>query len=746
MPHSGSAGRLVSRSSHGPRTDPLFWIALGVWGVSILPSFLPVLSPAATYTYADEYSDVPMLVMAGVALVIALRRTSSHGERLFFRLIVGGLAAWLAVRASYTLMPAALWGETADLIQDFLYLAGYLLFAISLETQPFAPRRLVERRRLHTVEILGTLVFVFGLLAYFVVIPSVFNPEVYASWVPSLLLYAVLDAYLVIRTLTLLNPRLPAEWRDPARWLAVTFALWLVSDMAEGLMYLEVLPWVDPGTPVDLLWHLPGLALFVAVRSRGWSAGAPTPGEALRPDEEPRDWSVGGGWLVGLAFTLPALHSLLSAIDPTFGPSERPREILLLALLVVYGVLLVMHERMHRARTMELQSAERTAAEQLQVAQKMEAVGRLAAGVAHDFSNILSVIRGRAELLLMTPLLGVDARDDAEEIVQAATRGQGLVSRLISVSRRRPGARETLDLREVVEGLRPLLERVIQESVIVRVIVGDEPAPVLADRAHLEQVILNLVVNARDAMATGGRLTLRTGIVDLDTGSSEAAARARPGAYVRLTVEDTGPGIPEDIRPLIFEPFFSTKGPQEGSGLGLAIVYGIAQESGGFVEVGTAPEGGARFHVYFPLAKERPVPLEPASTRPRGAATGTILLVEDDTGVRATIRRVLTQAGYRVIEASSGGEALAILDRREPISLLFADLVLPDVSGFELRDRAVAGRPGLRVLFMSGYPEGVTPLRVPEGTPILEKPFSPAVLLMTLRHLLSDGGGTARSG
>jgi len=736
----------MSDPSRGPWTDPLLWVALAVWVVSILPSFLPVLSPDATFTYADEYSDVPMLIMVGVAIVLELRRSSSNGERVFFRLVAGGVAAWLAVRASYVLMPEGLWGRTADLIQDVLYLGGYLLFAISLETKPFAPRRVVARHRLHTVEILGTLVFAFGLLTYFVLIPSIFNPQVYASWVPSLLLYSVLDAYLVVRALTLLNPRLPAEWRRPLGWLAVTFGLWLVSDLTEGLMYLEVLPWVDPGTPVDLLWHLPGMALFVAVRSRAWGGGVASRSAALRPEEERREWSPGGGRLVGLAFALPALHFFLAVLGLTAGPSEQPREMLLLVLLVIYAVLLAMHERVHRARATELEVAEREAAEQLQVAQKMEAVGRLAAGVAHDFSNILSVIRGRAELLLMTPLLGVDARDDAEEIVEAAGRGQDLVGRLISVSRRRPGARETLDLREVVDGLRPLLERVIQESVVVRVISGEEPAPVLADRAHLEQVILNLVVNARDAMATGGRLTLRTEIVDLDAESSDEASRARPGEYVRLTVEDTGPGIPEDIRPLIFEPFFSTKGAQEGSGLGLAIVYGIAQESDGFVEVGTAPEGGARFHVYFPLATERPVPLGSAPARPRGVPTGTILLVEDDPGLRATIRRVLAQAGYKVIEASGGGEALAILDRRESISLLFTDLVLPDVSGFELRDRAVAARPGLQVLFMSGYPEGVTPLRVPEGTPILEKPFTPAVLLMTLRHLLSGGGGTARSG
>ena len=274
--------------------DRFFWIGVVVWGASVLPSLIPVLPAEVTFAWADQYSDVPGLIFVLVAAALAIRRASSQRERVFWRLLVGCITGWLAVRGLYLLIPYEEWGTATDLTADLFYLGGYLCVALAVERRPDRHPGTGGPGRLQRAEAAGTLVFAFALLTYLVLLPSVFNPEVYASWVSSLLLFAVLDAFLLARGISLLRGSLEKGWRLPLRWLTAVFAIWLVGDLGEGLMYLDVIPFTEPGTPWDLIWHLPSLALLASVRSRRWYQPPMPPGGHGDPDVMER-LTPGGG-------------------------------------------------------------------------------------------------------------------------------------------------------------------------------------------------------------------------------------------------------------------------------------------------------------------------------------------------------------------------------------------------------------------------------------------------------------------
>lgn len=247
--------------------DPVVLAALCVWGLAILPSILPILSPDATYTWADQFSDVPNLVFLVATLGWAIVRSQARGERLFWWLLQASTLSWLGVRGLFLIVPFEYWGIGMDLASDVLYLQGYLLLALGIEDRI---RETVTHSdsRAEYFEAVGTLVFGFGLLAYFILAPSIFNPEIYETWVTSLLLYAVIDLYLVMRTLKWMRATASTSRRHRlAFWLLVTSLFWLISDLVEGMMYLGVFPWIDPGTPWDLLWHVPAFTILLAVRS-----------------------------------------------------------------------------------------------------------------------------------------------------------------------------------------------------------------------------------------------------------------------------------------------------------------------------------------------------------------------------------------------------------------------------------------------------------------------------------------------
>jgi PAS domain S-box-containing protein len=379
--------------------------------------------------------------------------------------------------------------------------------------------------------------------------------------------------------------------------------------------------------------------------------------------------------------------------------------------------------------------------EQLRQAQKMEAVGRLAGGVAHDFNNMLAVINGYSDLCLTHLEPSHPLGDSLQEIKKAGERAATLTRQLLAFSRKQMLRPEILDLNQVVSDMHTMLSRLIGEDVLLGTRLAGDLDRISADPGQIEQVILNLAVNARDAMPRGGRLTLVTHNVQLDTAAVRRHAGQPPGPYVLLEVSDTGCGMPPEVQARIFEPFFTTKGLGEGTGLGLATVYGIVTQSGGHLEVESTPEVGSTFRIYLPRAAAGAVaePQPPAATEvPRG--TETILLVEDEGMVRTLVRTVLEGCGYHVLEAANTEELERIREQhRDLIDLLLTDVVMPGRSGPEVAELLRRDYPELRVLFMSGYTDDAV-IRHGVSTAeaaFIQKPFSPLALAQKVRELLN---------
>jgi two-component system cell cycle sensor histidine kinase/response regulator CckA len=384
---------------------------------------------------------------------------------------------------------------------------------------------------------------------------------------------------------------------------------------------------------------------------------------------------------------------------------------------------------------------QRSLENQFRQAQRLEAVGRLAGGVAHDFNNILTAITGYSDLLLED--LGPEdpKRPDVEEIKAAALRAAALTRQLLAFSRKQTLQTQVLDLNAVVQTLEKMLRRLIGEDVKLELALASTLGAVRADPGQIEQVILNLAVNSRDAMPNGGRLTIETANVDLDEAYAREHAGVSPGRYVMLAVSDTGVGMDAETRSHMFEPFFTTKELGKGTGLGLATVYGIIKQSGGYVWAYSEPGHGATFKVYLPQVDELPAGAGlPEPVLPVAGGRETVLVAEDDPSVRAIVSDVLTQKGYRVLRALDGQAALE-LARGHPaeIHLLVTDLVMPGMTGRELAEALTAARPGLRVLYMSGYTDDVVVRHgvLEEGMPYLQKPFTPRALASKVRELLN---------
>ena len=377
---------------------------------------------------------------------------------------------------------------------------------------------------------------------------------------------------------------------------------------------------------------------------------------------------------------------------------------------------------------------------QLQQAQKMEVVGRLAGGVAHDFNNLLTAILGYSEIILAN----LDVRDpthqDATEIKKAGERAALLTRQLLAFSRRQALQPKSLHLNRVLENLAKMLHRVIGEDIQLEISYGPDLGWVTADPAQIEQVILNLTVNARDAMPRGGKLIIQTATVELDEAYTQDHAAVRPGRYVLLAVTDTGYGMDAATRSHIFEPFFTTKEMGKGTGLGLSMVYGIVLQSNGHIWVYSEPGQGSTFKIYLPrVAAEAASALPgrvPAAT-PQGHET--ILLVEDDDGVRQIASRILRRSGYQVLEAREGGQALQICgEHRGDIHLVLTDLVMPGINGRDLVLRLASLRPGIKVVLMSGYAEDYVFDQdgLDQDLGFIQKPFEAQVLTRKIWELL----------
>jgi len=389
-------------------------------------------------------------------------------------------------------------------------------------------------------------------------------------------------------------------------------------------------------------------------------------------------------------------------------------------------------EEQNRARRLE---------EQLMLTQKMEAIGRLAGGIAHDFNNLLGVILGNSEMLLNAIPPDSPLRMRIEEIKMAGDEASSVTHQLLAFSRQQSFQPQVLDLNTVLSDLKPLLKRIIPESIHFEMQLGEGVGFVKMDRGQLAQVVLNLVANARDAMS-GGRLTMETAGVELGEAYAHEHLEVAPGSYVQLSVSDTGEGMDRETVSRIFEPFFTTKEQGRGTGLGLATVYGIIRQGGGHIWVYSEPGAGTTFKIYFPRVTETSASVaSTASSSPASAGSETILLVEDSRLLAKVTRDFLESEGYTVLTASSPREAIQVAENhKSPIHLLLTDVVMPEMNGRQLAEHLLAKRSRMKVVYMSGYTNGILSehaFQVPDMA-FIEKPFSQRALSHKLRQVLGQ--------
>jgi PAS domain S-box-containing protein len=382
--------------------------------------------------------------------------------------------------------------------------------------------------------------------------------------------------------------------------------------------------------------------------------------------------------------------------------------------------------------------------EQLRQSQKMEAIGRLAGGIAHDFNNLLTIIKGYSTLSSLELKEGDPLKGSIGEILKATERAANLTRQLLAFSRRQAMEMKVLDLNAILRDMDKMLRRVIGEDITLVAHFAEDLGRTKTDPGQMEQVIMNLVVNARDAMPDGGKLTIETANVELDEAYVRAHIAVKPGRYLMLSVSDTGAGMTREVKEHLFEPFFTTKETGKGTGLGLSTVYGIVKQSGGNIWVYSEPGKGTVFKIYLPRVDE---PIEVFKEKfegylPRGSET--ILVVEDEEEVRKLAARILQRQGYKVLEAPQGGDALLICEQhQDPVHLMLTDVVMPGMSGHHLAKRLESLQPGMKILYMSGYADNAIAQHgvLGEGVNYIQKPFTVDGLARKVREVLDKSSG-----
>ena len=383
---------------------------------------------------------------------------------------------------------------------------------------------------------------------------------------------------------------------------------------------------------------------------------------------------------------------------------------------------------------------------QLRQAQKMEAVGQLTGGIAHDFNNLLLPILGYAELLLTEINPENPYYQEILHIKQAGEKARDLTAQLLAFSRKQIMEMKTVDLRDVITDFQKILRRTVREDIAIRLLLSSKPHPVMADTGKIGQILMNLAVNAQDAMPQGGTITIEATETEIDETYTSLHHGALPGTYVMLSFSDCGIGMDKQTIERLFEPFFTTKEPGKGTGLGLSTVFGIVKQHNGYIMVYSEPGLGTTFKVYLPKAAEKELTVEePVDSKEYKRGTETVLVVEDDDTVRALIGRILRKHGYTVIDFGNAQTCLQTIAQHEgPIDLLLTDIIMPGVNGRQLQDRLSADIPGLKVIFMSGYPFDVIVDHgvLMQGINFISKPFTARDLTDKVRSVLDEGAAS----
>jgi signal transduction histidine kinase len=673
----------------------------------------PLLATEQMEYFSQHLGEPPLLFLVTIGLLLGLRRTRHVEERRFWGFFGACFAIWLTGTMLNSISVASdsyayLWIEPAV---DSLFLLSYLACFIAIDQRPHLETGWSRKNVSYAFTSLGTLLFVGGLVTYFFIFPFLFEGGFYSVGLSTYLMIIALDALIALRLFMLAESTPDGWWRRAYGLLALAASVWIVTDSIEWLIHSGRLE-LAYGTPWDFLWYAPFLVFFFVRRARDLEA-PPEASSSLRdravarPEGQP-DAPV---LLLVYAFFFPAVHLGLATGGLIVPQGSFWRDTLVLFCLLAFLALAVGHQRLLARRNRELRSAisVMVSNEQMQQAQKMEAIGRLAGGVAHDFNNLLMVIQGNASLVCERLDGESVAQGQVEEITRAAERASWLTRQLLAFSRGQVLHPQTVDLAAVVNDAESMLRRLLGERVEVVTAIDAEGATVKVDPSQVLQVILNLAVNARDAMPDGGRLTLRLSRERLDRPDIDTQPPAQPGDYVVLSAVDTGSGMDEETRARVFEPFFT--GKRDGTGLGLATVYGIVAQSDGFIRVLSTEGRGSTFQVYLPHVEQVAAVTEAPAVPSAAAAQPppqrlTVLLVEDDTEVRQTVQQLLDALGFDVIETRNAEEAIEFFEHDgSAVDMLMTDIVMPGVNGWQLAEQLKRFRPALKVLFVSGYSE-----------------------------------------
>ena len=695
--------------------------------------YLLELGPEKLRALLSVNIDRILLPGAIGVLIFRTRRVESIEERRFWNLIIIGMVVWFTGTSIFLVSYAMDPPRWVDLMVDICYILLYLFWVLASDQQPQLESGWSARDVLYRFSLVGATLFIAIMFGYFVVVPWVMQPFETVQYFASFNLYVTLDTLLAIKFVLLFRAARSPRWRRCFALMASATAILAVGDLLEGLGFAEILS-MAVGARIDVVWLIPHFLLAVMVLTcTGRSLGA----DKTEGAPAPRIKSL----LPFYAFAIPLVHLglyLLGYLDPD---ARAPREAIVFFGLILFGVLsLAQQVNLERAvASLRSDLMVRALDDKLRQSQRLESIGRLAGGIAHDFNNLLMVIKSYAELAVQQlPTGGGRIRDKLDEIDRAADRAADLIRQLLAFGRRQVLKPEVVNVNELVMGIEGMLSRTIGDDVELVFELGPDDGCSRVDPALLEQVIVNLVVNARDAMPRGGGVTVSTRLVD---GQSDGSPEESNGCrWVELAVTDTGVGIDPAVRDRIFEPYFTTKEMEKGTGLGLATVYGIVEQSGGTIEVESEEGQGSTFRVWLPQVHEAsPMHVDSGARSMAHLSGETVLLTEDEANIREALAEYLESLGVKVLQAEDGVDALDVAaGYAGEINLLVTDLVMPRMSGPELAERLLSERKDLKVIYVSGYtPEAMSEYGVSSDDAVfLQKPFLLGELANTIREVI----------
>jgi len=703
-------------------TRILLLAAVALWVPYFLPGspLRPVRGELSTLAY------VLQVVMLGIGIATCLagwgRRTAA--ERRFFGLIAFGLSCW-GIEQMIEFHIGADWSLDLrlSLLGDLLYVALYLCVILAVELRPHARAHGLAERRPRWLDVSGAALTTMGLFAYLVLPVFAYDVPTYLHYLHSLGLYSLFDLYLVTRLASLVISTESPRWRATYGWMLAAVSTWFVFDLSEALDLVGVVARPFSDRIFDTSWFLTPLLFAMAARLALLEPAAEPP-EA----EGSRDFfsELWGGPLLANAVLFPLVHFMVSAWSEARPEIESVRELVAgVATLSLLGMAVVAQRNL-ASENRRLAAEREEVHQRALLAQRLENLGKLAGGVAHDFNNLLQVIRVCSDGLIAELEPRSAQRVYAQEILLATERAAALSGRLLSLAREEPARPATFELNGAVTRSVQMMRRIMGEGIELESHLEPEAGTIFADRAQLELVLLNLGVNAREAMPRGGRIEVAT-----------ATRKLEGRDWCLLTVSDSGLGMDPATKARIFEPFFTTKLDGRGTGLGLTLVKSFVDTAGGRIEVESAPGRGTTFRILLPRTGGAKSDASVVSPDARFTGSATVLVVEDERAVRSVIAGFLQEGGFRVLEASSGREALALLAKTgmRP-DLLMTDLVMPDMGGTALAELVVTAHPGLPVIYMTGYAGQKLDRKAPAGA-LLEKPFALEELDRALRAALN---------